>query len=164
RHKSAILYFPHLELLFLLMTYQGASAAEASMLQSECLPFQIVGVVAMFIFPVCLLLYVTRVVWMRVRPENGPVEFFESPGDERGFGCCCSNLFRGIYMGWKNGSSVFEWADKGAWRCRRDETVYLEERKFRIGFEPLFVDYTHQGAIYVVFLLFKWLAMGVIAG
>lgn len=41
------MYFPHIELLFLLFVYQGASAAEAQMVTSNCLPLVIIGVFAM---------------------------------------------------------------------------------------------------------------------
>lgn len=59
---------------------------------------------------------------------------------------------------------MFDWAEKGAWKCRSDEEVDFEGRKFRIGFEPLFVDFTQEGAVYITFLLFKWFALGIIAG
>lgn len=76
----------------------------------------------------------------------------------------CYILHRGISNGWRTGDSVFEWADKGAWKCRTSEDEDFDGRKFRIGFEPLFVDFTKQGAIYIVFLLFKWFVLGIVAG
>lgn len=42
-----LLYFPHVELVFLLLTYQGASAAEARMLTSGCWPLVVIGGFAM---------------------------------------------------------------------------------------------------------------------
>lgn len=59
---------------------------------------------------------------------------------------------------------MFEWAEKGQWTSKNDENVDLDSRKFRIGFEPLFVDYTQKGSLYVSFLLFEWFAFGLIAG
>lgn len=59
---------------------------------------------------------------------------------------------------------MFEWADKGSWRCRTSEEEDFDGRKFRIGFEPLFVDFTKEGAVYIIFLLFKWFALGIVAG
>lgn len=59
---------------------------------------------------------------------------------------------------------MFAWADKGQWVSKNDEDVDLDSRKFRIGFEPLFVDYTQKGALYVSFVLFEWFAFGLIAG
>ncbi|CAN0064874.1 unnamed protein product, partial [Choristocarpus tenellus] len=47
RHNSIWLYFPHLELLFLLFAYQGASSAEARMLRSGCVPLVVIGAIAM---------------------------------------------------------------------------------------------------------------------
>ena len=71
---------------------------------------------------------------------------------------------RGFYDGWKKAHSIFEWADKGEWKSRDEEQEDLDGRMFRIGFEPLFVDYTREGAVYIIFLLSKWFATGVTAG
>lgn len=65
---------------------------------------------------------------------------------------------------WRHGSSMFSWADKGEWVSKNDEDIDLDSRKFRIGFEPLFVDYTQRGTLYIMFLLFEWFAFGLIAG
>lgn len=35
---------------------------------------------------------------------------------------------------------------------------------FRIGFEPLFVDFTDRGAVYMVFMLFKWFIQALATG
>lgn len=43
RHQSVWMYFPHVELLFLLFAYQGASAAEARMIYSGCFPLVVMG-------------------------------------------------------------------------------------------------------------------------
>lgn len=75
-----------------------------------------------------------------------------------------NDIISGFRDGWRNGRSVFEWADKGAWRCSTSEELDFDGRKFRIGFEPLFVDFTKEGAVYIIFLLFKWFAFGVVAG
>lgn len=74
------------------------------------------------------------------------------------------NPRRGILNGLNTGSSVFEWADKGEWKCRKDEDEDIDSRKFRIGFEPLFVDFTDRGAVYIVFMLIKWFVFSVVAG
>lgn len=59
---------------------------------------------------------------------------------------------------------MFKWADKGNWKSKIDEDQDLASRKFRLGFEPLFVDYTDRGAVYMSFMLFEWLAFGLVAG
>lgn len=79
--------------------------------------------------------------------------------------CCCNDdNHRGVRHGWSTGESVFEWADKGVWKCRANEERDFSGRKFRIGFEPLFVDFTKQGAVYMVFLLLKWFVLSLVAG
>lgn len=40
----------------------------------------------------------------------------------------------------------------------------MEGRKLRIGFEPLFVDFTGDGAVYLIFFIFKWFALGIMEG
>ena len=47
RHHSVWMYFPHVELLFLLFAYQGASAAEARMIYSGCFPLVVLGLCAL---------------------------------------------------------------------------------------------------------------------
>ena len=56
---------------------------------------------------------------------------------------------------WTEDYSLFSWADKGKW-----ETVQMADREvsregdwFRIGFEPVFVDYTKRGTWFVVISL-----------
>lgn len=71
---------------------------------------------------------------------------------------------RGMCSAWSRGTSMFSWADKGQWISKNDENEDLDSRKFRIGFEPLFVDYTQKGSMYVTFLLFEWFSFGLIAG
>lgn len=41
------MYFPHVELVFLLFAYQGASVAEARMIRSGCLPLVVLGAIAL---------------------------------------------------------------------------------------------------------------------
>ena len=47
QHNSAWLYFPHIELVFLLFAYQGASAAEARLIYSGCFPLVVMGICTM---------------------------------------------------------------------------------------------------------------------
>ncbi|CAN0071117.1 unnamed protein product, partial [Ectocarpus sp. 12 AP-2014] len=162
RHQSVWMYFPHVELLFLLFAYQGASAAEARMIYSGCFPLVVMGVCALIVFPVLMFIYVSRIVWSRVRPDNSPLRY--EPNPNAGKGCFLFKACGGFCKAWTSGSSMFEWADKGQWASKNNEDVDLDSRKFRIGFEPLFVDYTQKGTLYVTFLLFEWLSFGLIAG
>lgn len=47
RHNSVWLYFPHMELLFLLLVYQGAASAEARLIYSGCFPLMVLGICAL---------------------------------------------------------------------------------------------------------------------
>ena len=58
---------------------------------------------------------------------------------------------------WTKNYSLFSWADKGQW-----ETVQMENREvsrqgdwFRIGFEPVFVDYTKRGTWFIMISLIE---------
>ncbi|CAM9933272.1 unnamed protein product, partial [Sphacelaria rigidula] len=165
RHTSMLLYFPHVELVFLLLTYQGASAAEARMLTSGCWPLVVIGGFAMFIFPIMMIVWVSRIVLSRIRPQYGPVDYEHRWANESERPKVrVVNFFKGVGHGWRTGDSVFSWADQGAWKCRTREDEDLDGRKFRIGFEPLFVDFTKRGAVYIVFMMFKWFVLGIVSG
>lgn len=69
-------------------------------------------------------------------------------------GAAISRISR-LREGWNNNVSIFAWADKGQWMTTdmMDEDTTREANRFRIGFEPLFVDLTQSGAWFVVFTL-----------
>ena len=56
---------------------------------------------------------------------------------------------------WAEDSSLFSWADRGQWETV--QTVNRQVRRegdwFRIGFEPVFVDYTKRGTWFIVITL-----------
>ena len=53
--------------------------------------------------------------------------------------------------------SLFAWADKGAWETvdALDEQTRREGDWFRVGFEPLFVDFTQKGSWFMVYTLLE---------
>lgn len=53
---------------------------------------------------------------------------------------------------WREDYSLFSWADKGQWETveTKEERVQREGDWFRIGFEPVFVDYTKRGTLFLV--------------
>lgn len=57
-------------------------------------------------------------------------------------------------QGWK-GQSLFSWADKGEWTtvATPDLKIDRERNWFRIGFEPIFEDYTKPGTWLVMIML-----------
>lgn len=50
---------------------------------------------------------------------------------------------------------MFSWADKGRWETVdvQDPQTRRDGDRFRIGFEPIFVDYTKSGVWFVGFFL-----------
>lgn len=92
-------------------------------------------------------------------------EYLERSLYETGIGFCFPFLVVScLCKAWKEGESIFAWADKGDWVSKKDEDVDLDSRKFRIGFEPLFVDYTQRGTLYMSFVLFEWFVFGLVCG
>lgn len=59
------------------------------------------------------------------------------------------NRFR---SSWREDHSLFSWADRGQWETvpTMDGSVQREGDWFRIGFEPVFVDYTKRGSWFVL--------------
>lgn len=56
---------------------------------------------------------------------------------------------------WTEDYSLFSWADKGQWETVQTASsgVSREGDWFRIGFEPVFVDYTKSGTWFLVISL-----------
>lgn len=71
---------------------------------------------------------------------------------------------RAFWDGFTTGGSIFGWAEKGGWSCRKSEDEDLDGRNFRIGFEPLFVDFTDRGVVYIIFMLGKWFIQASVLG
>ena len=62
---------------------------------------------------------------------------------------------RGLISRSTNELSLFGWADKGRWHTvpTSDERLRRERNWFRIGFEPIFVTFTHSAAWFTVVFL-----------
>ncbi|CAN0484795.1 unnamed protein product, partial [Scytosiphon promiscuus] len=58
------------------------------------------------------------------------------------------------------------WANKGQWESveTQDNKNQRERDWFRIGFEPIFVDFTKNGSWFIVYTLIEWAALGVVGG
>lgn len=67
------------------------------------------------------------------------------------------SLFSRVKTGWKESRSLFAWADTGEWVTaeRADQEARREGDSFRIGFEPIFVDYTKNGSWFMAFSLLQ---------
>lgn len=103
---------------------------------------------------------VVRTVFVRVRPDT-LVVFTPNDADdagedvEGGFSAPKPSFLSRVKAGWKEDQSLFAWANKGTWETAEtaDEETRREAEWFRIGFEPLFVDFTKAGAWFVAFTM-----------
>lgn len=108
------------------------------------------------LYPVLMLGTVWRTILVRVRPNVLLV--FNSYADD-GVDSTSPNGNRTFISrfksSWKEDYSLFSWADKGQWETAQtgDRQASREGDWFRIGFEPVFVDYTKSGTWFVVISL-----------
>ena len=102
------------------------------------------------LFPVLMIAGVCRTMLVRVY-SNVVVEFRRLANiDTQGRGLISRSTNE-----LRNGGSLFGWADKGRWHTvpTSDEGLRRERNWFRIGFEPLFVTFTHSAAWFTVVFL-----------
>ncbi|CAM9711290.1 unnamed protein product, partial [Ascophyllum nodosum] len=151
---SAWLHFPHIELMFVLYAFEGAVAAQLAVIRrGECYLVFFLALAAFLCYPVLMLVSVWRTVFVRVR-SDALIEFKPASNDEsqldnvRGF-------FAKFRASWLQDYSLFSWAETGQWQTVEvvDEATQREGNWFRIGFEPLFVDYTKSGSFFAVVTL-----------
>ena len=100
-----------------------------------------------------MLVSVWRTIFVRVR-SDALIEFKSVSNNEadtvRGF-------FATFRASWSQDYSLFSWAETGQWQTVEiaDEETRREGNWFRIGFEPLFVDYTKLGSFFAVAALME---------
>ncbi|CAN0007882.1 unnamed protein product [Ectocarpus fasciculatus] len=173
--RSAWLHFPHVELVFLFFAYEGAVASQVSALrEAGCPPVMIAAGLALVFYPVLMFVAVLRTFFVRVRPNTLIVFTPNEAEDEAGGGgggdteegqrARPSGFLSKVRAGWEEDHSLFAWANKGTWETAETENegTRREGQWFRIGFEPLFVDFTKSGAWFVAFTLVEWAALGCI--
>ncbi|CAM9193318.1 unnamed protein product, partial [Ectocarpus sp. 13 AM-2016] len=171
--RSAWLHFPHVELVFLFFAYEGAVAAQVSALREVgCPPAMIAAGLALVFYPILMFVAVLRTFFVRVRPNTLIVftsnESDDDTGDggdaEEGQRARPASFLSKVRAGWEEDHSLFAWANKGTWETAEtdNEGTRREGQWFRIGFEPLFVDFTKSGAWFVAFTLVEWAALGCI--
>lgn len=109
------------------------------------------------LYPVLVFILVWRTVTIRVRSDAvivfKPNKPRETPSDEKM--SAARHFASQLRESWNEHTSLLAWADKGQWETKDtlDEDTTREANRFRIGFEPLFVDFTQSGACFVVFTL-----------
>ncbi|CAN0136000.1 unnamed protein product, partial [Ascophyllum nodosum] len=91
-------------------------------------------------------------IYVRVRPSNLLVFETYVDGDGRSAPNSRGSFFSNFRRSWSDSSSVFSWADKGRWMTADVPDVQARRAgdRFRIGFEPTFVDFTISGVWFVV--------------
>lgn len=110
------------------------------------------------LYPVIMFMTVCRTIWVRVRPNLLLV--FKSYADDdvdRNSPNSTPSFISKFKSSWKDDYSLFSWADKGQWETVQtgDRQVSREGDWFRIGFEPVFVDYTKSGTWFIVISLME---------
>eukprot|EP00904_Undaria_pinnatifida_P013948 jgi/Undpi1/9684/HiC_scaffold_27.g12140.m1 len=172
RSTSAWLHFPHVELVFLLFAFEGAIAAGVSALRESRCPWVLVAAAtALLLYPILMFAMVCRTIVLRVRPNDliafEPTSSHSNPTDN--LVGKVSFLSR-VLANWKESHSLISWADTGQWvtvektytesrpeddwiQTIVDEDSRREGDRFRIGFEPLFVDFTKTGSWFMVYSL-----------
>ncbi|CAN0390075.1 unnamed protein product, partial [Ascophyllum nodosum] len=118
----------------------------------NCPSVLFVAIAYLVLYPTLMVAIVSRAILVRVLPES-LIEFRYFPSDaEDG-----SNWLSRVQNGWKEERSLLAWADRGRWYTveTSDEEQWREGNWFRIGCEPLFVDFTKSGTWFVIFSLFK---------
>eukprot|EP00903_Cladosiphon_okamuranus_P009469 g9024.t1 len=164
RSQSAWLHFPHVELVFLLFAFEGAVSAQVAAVRENPSALVFILAISTFVlYPVLMIVMVSRSFLRKVRPDDDIVFKAFSDDDEntdqrtRGFAAKVKSSLR-------ENHSMFSWANKGQWESVEtpDAEVKQERDWFRIGFEPLFVDFTKKGAWFVVYSLIEWAALGVV--
>ncbi|CAM9990283.1 unnamed protein product, partial [Ascophyllum nodosum] len=113
-----------------------------------------------------LLMFVTT--WRTIRLRVHPNEFLVFRYFNEGYATNASPLvvLRKAFCAFWREQSLFVGADTGQWETVRivgDEQLQSEWNWFRIGFEPMFTDYTKSGTWFVLVSLFEWFATACVA-
>ncbi|CAN0367524.1 unnamed protein product [Ectocarpus sp. 6 AP-2014] len=161
--QSAWLHYPHLELVFLLFAFEGAVTSQVSALRTTSSSTVFYAAVATLVFyPVLMVAMVARTHRVRVR-SDALIVFTsnESGGGSTG----TSSIYSKMIAGLRKDSSLFAWADKGQWETVQtvDEDATRNADWFRIGFEPLFADFTQAGSWFIIYTLIEWAVLACIA-
>lgn len=110
------------------------------------------------VYPVLMIVLSYRTHRVRVAPDTLIV--FKPAGEEENDGTdgtVTSSFLSKVRTGLKEDHSMFAWANTGAWETVEtpDEETVREGDQFRIGFEPLFVDFTKKTSWFTVYFLLE---------
>lgn len=95
---------------------------------------------------------VWRIVKLRVLPDAVLVFTYYDRESDPDVANDSPGLLSKIKTSLLNDQSLFAWADTGEWETARVEgsQTVREGDWFRIGFEPIFVDFTKSGTWYII--------------
>ena len=99
-----------------------------------------------------MIVMVSRTFFSKVR-SDGDIVFKKRNEDGEG----TRSFFAEVKASLREKYSMFAWANKGEWESVEDSDAQVKRERnwFRIGFEPLFVDYTKEGAWFIVYMLLE---------
>lgn len=107
------------------------------------------------IYPILMVLMLWRTIKLRIHPDA--VLVFNYYDDERDTdtGDAGPTTLSKMKTSLVDDCSLFAWADKGEWETTgsEDPKTVQEGDWFRIGFEPMFVDYTKTGTYFILISL-----------
>lgn len=125
------------------------------------------------LYPILMFVMVCRTIVLRVRPDAliafEPTNDLDTPKDVL-LVDSKDSFFSRVKLSWKQSGSLIAWADAGQWvtversytesrpeddwsQTSVDEDARREGDRFRIGFEPLFVDFTKAGSWFMIYSL-----------
>ncbi|CBJ33896.1 hypothetical protein Esi_0679_0001 [Ectocarpus siliculosus] len=109
---------------------------------------------AKVLYPVLMFAMVTRTHRVRVR-SDALIVFVSNENRVTSTGK--KEFFSKLLAGSRNDLSLFTWADKGQWETVQTSDVNARRDAdwFRIGFEPLFADFTQAGSWFILYTLME---------
>lgn len=118
------------------------------------------------LYPVLMFVMVSRTLFNNVRPDDMIVFKPRANDDES---TSSTNVAGGhlfsrarrfaakVKTSLREDHSMFGWADKGRWESAETSDVNVKRERdwFRIGFEPLFADFTKNGSWFLIYTLIE---------
>ncbi|CAM9250711.1 unnamed protein product [Hapterophycus canaliculatus] len=169
KSQSAWLHFPHIELVFLLFAFEGAVVAQVSAIRENASPVVLcLAIGALLLFPVLMAAMVARTFFSKVKPDDHivfkPCAHDTTDEVEGVLGGRTISFGSKVKTSLLSNNSMFGWADKGQWESVESSGSEgkTERDWFRIGFEPIFIDFTKKGSWFIIYSLIEWMALGIV--
>ena len=144
-------YFVRLRRLWPAESVLGVAASQLFLSSTLCArargPPQVV-------YPILLVILCCRTFFVRVMPDA--LIMFKPSGDaDKSADDSALGFLSRLRTSLREDHSLFAWADRGTWETveTNDDETRREGDQFRIGFEPLFVDFEKATAWFMVYSL-----------